>query len=84
MCWVYEEAVSRGYRFDGSKIDLGQNAPESIPVSLGQMNFEGEHLRRKLVIRDPERLQALAQSPLMAHPLFVVVPGEVEPWEKTD
>ena len=50
MCAVYVEAVTRGYRFDGSKIDLQGGAVNTIPVTLGQLQFEQEHLRAKLAM----------------------------------
>ncbi|HSL93931.1 MAG TPA: pyrimidine dimer DNA glycosylase/endonuclease V [Bacillota bacterium] len=84
MCEVYLEAVARGYRFDGSKIHLHGAVVEVIPVTLGQLQFEQEHLMGKLAIRAPERLNGLAEPPLATHPLFVVVPGDIEDWEKVN
>lgn len=75
---VYAEAVRRGYRFDAERI-LPRAAAESIPVTAGQVEYELEHLRRKLAARDPSRLDGLRAD---VHPLFYVVPGPVEPWER--
>lgn len=78
---VLEEAVQRGYRFDRQKIDWSFN-PVSINVSSGQMEYEIEHLKKKLQQRDPLKLnEVLCERKLEAHPLFRVVPGEVEEWE---
>ena len=59
-----------------------------IPVSLGQ--YELAFLRHKVAGRDPEwehrlseRLAARGELAACAHPLFEVVPGAIEPWEKT-
>jgi hypothetical protein len=76
---VLEEAEARGYSFDASKIDRGRSA-SLIPVTRGQLAHETEHLRKKLAMRDPERLARMKESPAH-HPLFSPVPGEIEPWE---
>ncbi|WP_314604193.1 pyrimidine dimer DNA glycosylase/endonuclease V [Rothia mucilaginosa] len=61
-----------------------------IPVSLGQLEYELAFLRHKVAGRDPEwehrlseRLAARGELAACAHPLFEVVPGAIEPWEKT-
>ncbi|WP_417367717.1 hypothetical protein [Glutamicibacter arilaitensis] len=53
-------------------------------MTQGQIEFEFEHLRRKLEIRDPAAAARLKQinGPLPLHPLFTAVPGPVEVWEK--
>ena len=78
---VQHEAERRGYRFDETKI--GQCAERvCITVTRGQMEYELAHLRAKLVLRDPAALQRMAGvNELEPHPLFEVVPGEVEAWE---
>jgi len=79
---VATEASCRGYRFDRSKIFAAPSA-ELIVETQGQLDYEWEHLQRKLALRDPgrgEMLRAtLAPEP---HPLFQVVPGPVRAWEK--
>lgn len=61
-----------------------------IPVPLGQLEYELAFLRHKVAGRDPEwehrlseRLAARGELAACAHPLFEVVPGAIEPWEKT-
>ncbi|WP_426699175.1 pyrimidine dimer DNA glycosylase/endonuclease V [Rothia mucilaginosa] len=61
-----------------------------IPVTLGQLEYELAFLRHKVAGRDPEwehrlseRLAARGELAACAHPLFEVVPGAIEPWEKT-
>ena len=61
-----------------------------IPVPLGQLEYELAFLRHKVAGRDPEwehqlreRLTARGELAACAHPLFEVVPGNIEPWEKT-
>ena len=79
---VHAEATARGYRFDGTKLDLTDTGAETIPVALGQLQFERDHLRYKLANRDPGRLWALTVWPARLHPLFYAVVGDIEPWEK--
>ena len=61
-----------------------------IPVPLGQLEYELAFLQHKVAGRDPEwehqlreRLAARSELAACAHPLFEVVPGAIEPWEKT-
>lgn len=61
-----------------------------IPVPLGQLEYELAFLRHKVAGRDPEwehrlseRLAARGGLAACVHPLFEVVPGAIEPWEKT-
>jgi hypothetical protein len=79
---VHDEAARRGYAFDASKI-AGGRRPVSLSVTQGQVAFEREHLKAKLRRRDPGRCRTLGRTPkVTAHPLFVVVAGEMEPWER--
>lgn len=77
---VYDEACARGHCFTASKIDLAMRAA-LIPVTSGQIQYETTHLRQKLTHRDPERVARLLPE-LEPHPLFTIVPGERELWEK--
>jgi hypothetical protein len=78
---VRAEATVRGYRFDASRV-LRTDAPNpGIPVTTGQLALELEHLRRKVVVRDPLWLPRLPQV-AHASPSLVEVPGGVESWER--
>jgi len=79
---VVDEAESRGYNFDRSKLRTVDAAPP-IEVSDGQLRFEWQHLLAKLRDRDPARCRRFAGiiDPL-PHPFFVVVPGSVAVWER--
>lgn len=79
---ICSEATKRAYIFDRSKIATNRTAPR-IDCTRGQLSFELEHLRRKLSKRDPQFLKKLTGTRrLLAHPLFKVVRGSVEKWEK--
>ena len=128
-----EEASTRGYRFDRSRIDrrpagsVGDGADDvgaaadgdghdadvprikdgaasgeaahgasagavvsrvevpRIPVTSGQLDLEWRHLLHKLEERSPELWErANALEGPTAHPLFEVVPGPVESWERAE
>ncbi len=79
---VHEEAVQRGYRFDAAKI-VSERQPLRVPVTQGQLNFEWKHLKAKLRSRAPQRYRLACRArQITSHPLFVIVPGEIEPWER--
>ena len=81
---VCEEATRRGYRFDARKIGRARD-PRVMPATRGQVAFEWSHLLRKLRRRSPEaarRWRTVSQP--VAHPLFRIVRGRVEPWERLE
>ncbi|HVT92663.1 MAG TPA: pyrimidine dimer DNA glycosylase/endonuclease V [Bryobacteraceae bacterium] len=79
---VHEEADARGYRFDSSKI-VRKPGAIVLTVTRGQLVYELGHLRKKLGQRDPVRLRLLpAQRNVKAHPMFRIVPGPIESWER--
>jgi hypothetical protein len=79
---VAEEACRRGYSFDASKI-LEPAGKASLAVTRGQLRYEAGHLLRKLRRRDPALFRDLeGRRAFRPHPLFRVVPGAIESWEK--
>ena len=79
---VADEAESRGYNFDRSKLPRRKSAPV-IEVSDGQLRFEWQHLTAKLRDRDPASYRRFANiTDPLPHPFFVVVRGSVASWEK--
>ncbi|MGE5753733.1 MAG: pyrimidine dimer DNA glycosylase/endonuclease V [Deltaproteobacteria bacterium] len=80
---VLAEGARRGYRFDARKIARGGRADPLI-ATAGQLDFEWSHLLDKVKRRDPEwfvRIEAIRR--VEPHPLFHIVPGAIEDWEKT-
>jgi len=82
---IYLEARRRGYSFDISKIRdielLG-----ILKVTRRQLEFEFTHLLRKLEMRDRkkfEELKNLDLRDLEPNPIFIVIEGGVEKWEKS-
>lgn len=79
---VLLEAKKRGYHFDESKIQSGYSPPK-ITVTNEQIEYEFQHLKQKIAVRSPERLPLIEMiHEPAAHPLFKIIPGEIEPWEK--
>jgi hypothetical protein len=79
---VLNEAVRRGYAFDSSRI-AAQRRPLTISVHKEQLAFEWAHLKKKLRLRNPKHFAAVCKKrAIKAHPLFTVVAGEVEAWER--
>lgn len=80
---VYREAIRRHYSFDPQKFRQIPR-PFRLCVHQGQLDYEFQHLLRKLQQRDPARYRLLGEKKvILPHPLFRVVEGEVEFWEKT-
>jgi hypothetical protein len=79
---VYEESLRRGYRFDNNKFD-DNIKPVTLTVTSGQVKYETEHLLKKLKTRDPEIYSSfLKETNIETHPLFKIIDGDVEEWEK--
>lgn len=81
LAGVLREARNRGYNFDGSKID---ERAEAAPIRehTGQLDYEWRHLLAKLETRAPDRFEDSRNLKPAAHPLFVLVQGDVRDWEK--
>ena len=79
---VYTEAENRGYEFRKKKIGAIVHY-EKMPVTKGQILFETGHLLSKLKKRDQERFAYLSEiKDPDPHPLFFIIEGETESWEK--
>lgn len=81
---VADEADARGYRFDRARIDDPATIDSPLAtVTDGQLALEWAHLRAKLAERNPDVLArwTMVEMPA-AHPLFRVVDGPVEAWER--
>ncbi|WP_333810712.1 pyrimidine dimer DNA glycosylase/endonuclease V [Timonella senegalensis] len=91
---IQSEAVRRTYKFDQSRIIHAEAPTPRITVTTGQLKFELAHLRAKLEKRAPEMVMGLdaaessiiwsdpAQVRRLTHPLFKVVEGGIEAWER--
>ncbi len=80
---VLSEAQRRGYHFNAEKLPSRALDIEQIEESQGQLDYEWQHLLKKLSLRDPDRFGELSgvKHPV-PHPLFTIIPGDIKPWEK--
>jgi hypothetical protein len=79
---IANEASRRGYAFDESKI-LETGNCDRVEETEGQLLYEWQHLKQKLAVRSPSRLQGFeGVSNPSPHPLFRIVPGDVREWER--
>ncbi|MCQ4449045.1 MAG: hypothetical protein NO076_07415, partial [Sulfolobales archaeon] len=82
LYYVYQEGVRRGYSFKEGKI-VRYDLSLKMPVTEGQVKYEFNHLLGKLKVRDPERFEELLRVQVVeVNPIFYVVEGDVEEWEK--
>lgn len=79
---VLEEADARGYAFDRTKCGPVRTSVR-IRCSADQIAYEWRHLLGKLQKRNRachrRCLHTVTPEP---HPIFVIEPGAVEPWER--
>jgi hypothetical protein len=82
LYYIYTEAVKRGYNFDRTK--LGRMAYEKIDLNDKQLLYEFKHLINKLgYAPGAEKLIGAEKSnKIEFHPIFRLVKGEIEPWER--
>ncbi|MGC8502822.1 MAG: pyrimidine dimer DNA glycosylase/endonuclease V [Desulfurella sp.] len=86
LYFVYLEARNRNYNFNVSKISTLNLLVEKIPLKRGQLEFEYNHLLNKLKLRDKNRYEFLLKlnsDKISTNPLFYVIEGDIEEWEKT-
>ena len=79
---IFGEAQRRGYRFDATKIGPCRDVLPPIPVTRGQLRYESDHLRRKLIARNAVGRILAEADELEPHQLFTICEGGVETWEK--
>jgi len=79
---IHKESAGRDYSFDRKKFTANLK-PDKIPVTSEQISYEFMHLRQKLERRDPKKLKELLKvKKIDPHPLFTVIKGPLEEWEK--
>lgn len=81
---IYLEAKRRGYSFNSSKINVIKIC-EAVTVTNGQLEYEFVLLLKKLERRDKNKfgeLKCLNPRSIEPNPVFRVVSGGVENWEK--
>jgi hypothetical protein len=80
---LLRESERRGYSFNQELIvRYARRVRARVPVTQGQVRYEWKHLLSKLRARAWSRYQALRARRPKTHPLFRVVAGNIEPWER--
>ncbi len=94
MLSIFSESIDRGYDFDYSKIIIGdrdileKDILPSIPVTINQVLYEKklflEKVKyRKRPMRENKRIELENKmNVIQLNPLFTLVPGPIEKWEK--
>jgi hypothetical protein len=85
---IFEESQQRTYHYNYSKIVMPANTIPKIPITTGQLDYEYELLKARVKHRSPTKYHELihlhrSDPHPEPHPLFVMVKGEVETWEKS-
>jgi hypothetical protein len=81
--FVCDEADQREYNFNRNKIHNAIKRFKKINVTSKQLDYEWMHFLKKIKIRDKVRYEKLKRLKEIApHPLFQVVTGELETWER--
>ncbi|HYL00481.1 MAG TPA: pyrimidine dimer DNA glycosylase/endonuclease V [Steroidobacteraceae bacterium] len=79
---VVAEADARGYAFDSRKLGPRRHGLE-LTATHGQLRYEWRHLLRKLAHRSPRVYERWRREKAPEpHPLFRIVRGNIEPWER--
>jgi len=84
LYYIFLESQHRGYSFDKSKISCIK-LRKIITNTKGQLKYELDHLLNKLMIRDPEKFNEISKlnlSKIETNPIFNVIEGKIEYWEK--
>lgn len=79
---IYRESQNRGFEFDRKKIaEKGTN--KKIKVTRGQVEFELDHLKKKLKGRDEAKYKEIMTiRASKTNPIFIMTAGDIESWEK--
>jgi hypothetical protein len=92
LWWLWVDAENRGYHFNNSAVQWEGGIQQKIPVTKGQVLFEYSHLLYKLQDRSPKWAEEVLSyggnyipivELIILHPLFYLIDGEEEEWEKS-
>jgi len=84
---IHEESCLREYKYSRSKIVNPDIDVDPIKITSGQLIYELNILLDRLKKRSPEKhveiLKLVKRNHPDPHPLFVIIDGKVELWEKS-
>jgi len=81
---IQEEARMRGYDYNHLKVGKPLEEVKRIQITDGQLAHEYIVLMERLAQRAPKKYIELKEKTTeipQPHPIFIVVEGDVEPWE---
>ncbi|MCX6121798.1 MAG: pyrimidine dimer DNA glycosylase/endonuclease V [Ignavibacteriales bacterium] len=79
---ILKEAKVRGYHFDGRKISRSRFYGTLVETD-GQLLYEWDHLKQKLRKRDHQKYLLLKSTEIpKPHPLFRIISGPCQDWER--
>jgi len=83
LYFVFLESQKRGYVFDKTKIKKIE-LKKIIKVNSGQLEFELEHLLKKIKKRDVVKFLEVKKlkGRIKTNPIFRITKGKIESWEK--
>ena len=80
---IHVEACTRGYKFDSGKVGRARTSI-LVPVTEGQIEYEWQHLLRKLAVRSPAHYRQWRSTRRpRCHPLVRRRAGDIEAWERS-
>lgn len=81
---IYTESQRREYNYNYSKIIKPVDSIQKIPLNSGQIIYEFDLLMERLKKRTPDKYKDnLNISKIQPHPLFTIIEGPPEKWEKS-
>lgn len=78
---IHQESCRRGYCFNKTKLQK-PFTKKKLTVTNKQLEYEFNHLKKKLKNRSPKKYQEIKSLKPKPHPLFKVKKGQIESWEK--
>jgi hypothetical protein len=83
---IRQEGIKRGYKFDLSRIKTFKREKllnNFLIVTKGQIEYEFKHLQEKLFSRYITKYKENRYTkPILPNPIFKVIDGSVESWER--
>jgi len=80
--FIYKESCARGYCFDKRNV-VKSFTKKKIKVTNKQIDFEFNHLKKKLKQRNNKKYKELIKiKKIESNPLFKIIKGPIKKWEK--
>ncbi len=83
LYFIWQEGQKRGFKFQRDKILDCSEKQNKLKITKDQIEFEFNHLMNKLKTREQTQFNLLKEiKEIEPHPIFKVVSGGLESWEK--